>query len=223
MPRPDLPDWIRNYKPPAGWTNAHSELDPSECRLYGTETLFGDWDARVLILAKDWGPTPWLRTLIARGDPGWRHAERSRGDQAGYKTNEFLVRAAPMLPGGKLYGSATANLLYDDPGWSRGLPGFWSGPLHDHLSQVLRWVLTTMPRVEVVACIGAESWYLTTRVLGHKHASRRFKDHRLDPQPLICKCEGKQIAAFAVKHPARGSNEEKWIGWRAIASYMERE
>jgi hypothetical protein len=49
-----------------------------------------------------------------------------------------------MIPGGKLYGSATANMLYDDPRWSRALPGFYDGPLNDFLRRILRWVTESM-------------------------------------------------------------------------------
>ena len=38
MPRSELPDWIRTYPPPAGWTNVFA-LVPSNQHLYGTETL----------------------------------------------------------------------------------------------------------------------------------------------------------------------------------------
>jgi hypothetical protein len=123
LPRPPVPSWIRVYPPAGGWTNVFA-LVPSNEHLYGTETLFGDWDGRTLLLGKDGAPTPVIRALRDRGESRpWRHAQRERNDPGGYRTNERLASIATSLPGGKLYGSATANLLYDDPRWSRSLPG----------------------------------------------------------------------------------------------------
>jgi hypothetical protein len=217
MPQPKVPDWIRKHVPPTGWTNVFS-LVPSNERLYGTETLFGDWDGKTLLLAKDGAPTEVIRALRDKGDPQpWRHAQRERGDAGGYKTNESLAAAAARLPGGKLYGSATANLLCDDPGWSRSLPGFYSGPLHDYLKRVLTWVIETMPNLERIACLGRESWFLTSVTLGRPELSQEFASYRTSCQPMVGLCGRKKISAFALFHPAaRVSDSAKLACWAPL-------
>lgn len=217
MPRPQVPDFIRTYEPPDGWTNVFA-LVPSNPNLYGTETLFGDWDGGTLLLAKDGAPTPVIRALRDKGDPQpWRHAQRERGDTGGYRTNESLVAAASSLTGGLLYGSATANLLCDDPKWSRSLPGFYTGPLHDYLARVLKWVLNSMPNVERVICLGEEAWFLTSTVLGHPDVASEFARYRNGCIPLVGSLAEKPVTAFAMYHPAaRVSNVAKEMCWDAM-------
>lgn len=58
--------------------------DPSHPNLWGTETLCGDWDGKLLIILKDFGPTGYVEK---RGDgrPGYSHRINSA-------TNANLVR-----------------------------------------------------------------------------------------------------------------------------------
>ena len=221
--RPPVPEWIRKFSYP-GWTNAFHLL-PTNNRLYGTETLFGDWNSRVLLLAKDWGPTDELKLGIA--DPKetnpWRHAQRELGDRGGCRSNQMLLRLASVIPGGKLYGSAAANMLYDSPGWSRSLPGFESGPLHEFLKGVLSWVLESMPRVQHVACLGNEAWYLTCTTIDNRSAANAFAEYRDSFQSVSGAVGKKKISAFALYHPAaRVSNESKEKGWRALSASLSR-
>src|SRR5262245_52165604 len=104
---PPLPGWIRLAEVP-GYTAAH-RLCPEEARLYGTASLYGDWGGRVLLLAKDFGPSCIVRERIAAGDPRpYRHGPA-------VQTNVRLQQLARPLEGlGLLYGSALANLLRDD-------------------------------------------------------------------------------------------------------------
>jgi hypothetical protein len=92
--RPPVPNWIRKFSYP-GWTNVF-QLVPKNESLYGTETLFGDWDARILLLAKDGAPTPVIRALRDKGEPRpWRHAQREMGDRGGLR-GEKKIRAFPL-------------------------------------------------------------------------------------------------------------------------------
>jgi hypothetical protein len=50
----EIPESIRSFKH-RHYTNIY-ELYPNERRLYGTESLFGDWDGELLLLAKDFAP-----------------------------------------------------------------------------------------------------------------------------------------------------------------------
>lgn len=103
-------------------------------RLYGTETIqgFNDWDASVLLLAKDAGPVQTFERLIKEGDPKpWRAADER--DRKGRPTNTRLRNLASVLPGTKLYGSVMAGLLRND-GRQRGpLPNFYDPELQGYL------------------------------------------------------------------------------------------
>lgn len=168
--RPRVPDWIRDFRC-EGWTNVFERL-PDEDYSYGTESLFGNWNAPVLLLAKDWGPTCWLDDGIRDRDPHpWRHNPQMT-------TNKKLTKLASLIPGNKLYGSATANMLYNVPGSSRELKGFYSEPLGGFLRRVLHWVLESMPHVEWVGCMGKEAWFLTCTTLGDSIAADQFGPHR---------------------------------------------
>ncbi len=192
---------------------------PSNEWLYGTETLFGDWSGSTLLLAKDGAPTHVIRTLAARGESRpWRHACRERGDTGGCRTNEFITDAAAMLPGGKLYGSATANLLYDDPAWSRSLPGFYNGDLHRYLSRVLGWVITSMPNLERIMCLGAEAWFLANKCLQPAVAVPDFAAHRDHNRSISCQSGARRIWLQPLYHPAaRVSTAAKLRGWTTSA------
>lgn len=215
--RPPVPDWIRKFSYP-GWTNVF-QLVPKNESLYGTETLFGDWDARTLLLAKDGAPTPVIRALRDKGEPRpWRHAQRELGDRGGLRTNERIAEFAAMIPGEKLYGSATANMLYDDPRWSRSLPGFYDGPLNVFLQRVLCWVGDSMPKLEYVACLGAESWFLTCQAMDNFVAASNFQQYRDSRQSVDGRIGEKRIRAFPLYHPAaRVSTDLMESGWRGLA------
>ena|SRR2546428_4948874 len=210
--RPSIPDWIRDFRC-QGWTNVFDRL-PAENHLYGTETLFGNWNGRVLLLAKDWGPTCWLDDGIRAGEHRpWCHNPEM-------VTNKKLFRFAQMIPGEKLYGSATANMLLDIPGSSRKLRGFYDDPLQTFLRRVLEWVLESMPQVKWVACLGEEAWFLSCMTLQNSIAANQFKEHRDRQRPINGTVGEKHIRAFPLYHPAALGNaiNEMETGWRAFAA-----
>lgn len=218
-PTPAIPDRFRRFEHP-GYTNVFS-IFPDCPRLYATETLFGDWDAPVLLLAKDAAPTHVIRRLAtSEGSRAWRHAERRRGDSGGWRTNERLAHLSERVPGSKLYGSALANLLCDDPRWSRALPGFHSGPLHDYLADVLRCVIDNMPNLRAVACIGEHAWFLTATVLGQALAARQHRVYRDEERRLLGHVSYREIFASSHFHPARGSRAQWSLGWSRLASVI---
>jgi len=140
------------------------------------------------------------------------------GDLGGWRTNERLADFAMMIPGGKLYGSATANMLYDDPRWSRSLPGFYDGTLNAFFQRVLGWALMSMPNVDHVACLGAESWFLTCQTIDNPGAGPNFQHYRDNRQTIEGTIGGKRVCAFPLYHPAaRVSTESMEAGWRALA------
>jgi hypothetical protein len=135
----------------------------------------------------------------------------------GWTTNEKLYRFASTIPGGKLYGSAAANMLYDDDRTSRALSGFYGGQLHEFLKGVLAWVLESMPRVEWVACLGAEAWFLTCNTIGIPHLASLHREHRDSHKPVTGIIGKKKISAFPLYHPAaRRVDDLMEKGWESF-------
>lgn len=217
---PTIPSWIREFLY-SGYTNVYSFLDNCP-RLYGTETLFGDWSAEVLLLAKDGAPTHVIKSLsLKEGQSAWRHAQRELGDIGGWRTNERLTKLVSGIPGPKLYGSATANLLFDDPRWSRTLSEFKTGQLHDYLVNVLRWVISCMPNLRVIACLGEHAWYLTSCVLGNKQAALNYLQFRNNHLHISGEMNGKIIVATSHYHPAaRVSTSHMKANWDLISNIL---
>ena len=153
---PPIPDWIRGYRHPA-YTNVY-ELIPDEPRLYGTESLYGNWDAPLLLLAKDFAPRSLVEDRIAAGDPRpYRHEPRMR-------TNKNLVQLVSRLGSNLLYGSAAASLLRNDGRVSGTLPR-WS-EVRTFAEQSLRFTLENMPNVRGIACLGEVAWRCAGSTLG---------------------------------------------------------
>lgn len=216
---PEIPDCFRRFAYP-GYTNVFSFL-PNCPRFYATETQFGDWDATTLLLAKDAAPTSEIRARAERdGQAAWRHSERAKGDRGGCQTNERLAELAAILPGTKLYGSAAANMLCDREGWSRPLPGFRRGRLHAYTVDVLRWVISNMPNLRGIACLGYDAWFLTTTVLGRPEVSRQGRAHRDGEHLIIGEVEGRLIGATCHIHPSRGSRAQWELGWEVLAAHL---
>lgn len=160
---PTLPTWITGARVD-GYVNAHHVL-PGETRLYGTESLYGDWNGRFLLLAKDFAPSKVLRARLAAGDSRpYRHDEDLR-------TNRRLIRMAHHLRSREdaqscdlLYGSALANLLRDDDTWSGTLPNRREAMAYG--VEVLRFTRASMPHLNTIVCMGAEAWEVSATALG---------------------------------------------------------
>ena len=179
---PKLPDWIRQADVP-DYVTAH-QLCSGESRLYGTESLYGNWDGQILLLAKDFAPSSLVRDRITGGDTRpYRH-------EPGMRTNrELQRRVGPVERLGLLYGSALGNLLRDD--------GVVSGPLPNRRAamaygvDVTRFVIEHMKNLCFIMCLGQEAWEVATVSLGVEGS---WQEHRDSGVPL-----GKLVAAY---HPA---------------------
>ncbi len=182
MTTPPLPRWIREATI-AGYSCAH-QLCPRETRLYGTESLFGDWRGQVLLLAKDFGPSRILRARIAAGeDRPYRH-------EPGMLANRRLARLAhPLAHLGMLYGSALANLLRDDGRVSGALPNRDAAMAHG--VAVLRWALSHLPALRWIVCLGHDAWECASGATG---LAGDWREHRDRGRPL-----GPLVAAY---HPS---------------------
>ena len=196
---PPLPDWIRNAEV-AGYATAH-RLCPEETRLFGTESLYGDWNGRVLLLAKDFGPSEILHHRIASGDTRpYRH-------EPGMRTNRQLQRLAePFLEQGLLYGSALGNLLRDDDTVSGALPNREAALAYG--TRVFRFTIQCMPNLRWIVCMGAEAWECAC---GARELVGDWEEHRRSGEPL-----GPLIATY---HPAaRIPHEVMARPWRALTA-----
>ena len=173
---PDIPDWIRNFRDtrePARFLNVFDEDEfPPAWRLHdaerpallANESMYGRWsDARVLILARDAG-TKWNFIPVIQGGRGfsWVHDEAR-------PTNRNLRPYADSMKCSKLYGSAMSCLVLNSPKPSDGSKAkerVKLRPLLDErcrqfVSRVLRWTLEHTPQLELVICLGEDSWDLT--------------------------------------------------------------
>jgi len=196
---PPLPTWIREARVP-DYVTAHA-LCPQETRLYGTESLYGDWSGQVLLLAKDFAPSQLLRQRIDAGDARpYRH-------EPSWRTNKRLRRFAHLhQKQGTLYGSALANLLRDDGERSGELPH--REEAMEYGTRVLRSVVERMPRLCWIMCLGQDAWECACREANVEGAWREHRDRGL---PL-----GRLIAAF---HPAaRVSKERMERPWQILSS-----
>jgi hypothetical protein len=216
---PEIPDRFRHLSFP-GYTNVFSLL-PDCNRFYCTETLFGDWDAQTLILAKDPAPASVIKSRVSlEGEMAWRHSEHARNDSGGWKTNERIASQCRILPGTQLYGSATANMLCDKEGWSRTLPGFRRGILREYLHQSLCWVIENMPNLRAIACIGTDSWHLTADVLGRPESANHASKYRDAERLLEGSLGARSLVASCHFHPSRGSREQWALGWKTLARHL---
>jgi hypothetical protein len=194
---PPLPHWIRHASVP-GYVTAH-ELCPGETRLFGTESLYGDWSGRVLLLAKDFAPSSYVEKRISAGAPRPYSHDPTR------RTNRLLGKwAASYVHLGLLYGSALANLLRADGKWSGTLPN--RAAALSHGAAVLEFVTERMPNLQRIVCLGEESWTCATAALGLSGHWQQYRDSGVRLGALV-----------AAYHPAaRVSTPKIAASWRAL-------
>ncbi|MFN0009329.1 MAG: hypothetical protein ACKVXR_15605 [Planctomycetota bacterium] len=204
---PPIPDWIQQARVP-GFVTAH-QVCQHETRLYGTESLFGDWDAEILLLAKDWGPSCILHERMESGDQRpWHHAMKPDGSPARIAGKRLQELASPLQHRGLLYGSALANLLRDDGRVSGSLPNREEAVAYG--TRVTGWVVAQMPKLRWVMCLGLEAWECASGAVGVEGDWSRHRDNYL---PL-----GKLIAAY---HPSARISKERMAGpWGLLARLL---
>jgi len=205
---PQLPDWIRGYTC-GSFTNIY-ELCPDETRLYGVESLYGDWDGEVLLLAQDFAPRQLVLDRIA--DPNDRRPFRHSPK---VPTNTNLQQLADPLRCGKLYGNALGGLLRNSD--SDALPSLRDDTAH--LLKVLRFACEHMPNLRGIACLGTVAWDLCTEAFGIAGADRT--EHMNERRSV----DVGGVLLFAHAHPARvWSNRGKANAvedWRRMAETLD--
>src|SRR5690606_12648516 len=111
-PTPPIPDFLRR-SPHRAYSSIY-ELCPEETRIFGTESLYCDWDAETFLLAKDFAPACLIDQRLADGCPRpFHHTDWSTSGEpcTGDATNRNLFRfvegkasrakTPPPIPGRK--------------------------------------------------------------------------------------------------------------------------
>lgn len=185
---PPIPQSIREYR--HGDYRNIFELIPDETRLFGTESLFGDWDGEVLLLAKDFAPSTLVQQRIRENDPRpFRHSGKL--GEPGFRTNARLARFVSSTGQRFLYGSAMGGLLRNDNQLSGTLPA-WS-ETRSYRKAVLTFTIQSMPNLRAIVCLGAD-------------AHRAIAEHGAPDR----------IRIFKAPHPSRGSNSAHDLVWSTI-------
>jgi hypothetical protein len=209
---PPLPDFVRSYRL-TGYRSIY-ELVPSETRLYGTESLYGDWQGRLLVLAKDFACSELVRKRIKGIDPRpYRHEPRLRTNIRLQRLVGDLAAGPDPARCGVLYGSAAACLLRDDGHMSGRLP-------HRHAmlqfgARVLRWVREQMGSLRAIMCLGEEAWLCASGAL---RVTDSWADCRDSARPAVT-WDG--ICLVAAYHPAaRMGGDAHAAAWTLLRSRL---
>ena len=218
------------------WINAFNDeyLGGAAKNLYATETLFGDWNGEILILAQDALPASALKKIIQshieKGEPkefAWRHANKEiHGDKKGWKTNESLRRLVTKYANGVgiLYGSAAAHMLYDDgsDNYRQVLRGFKDPQLMKHLTDVLSWVVGNMPNLKYIVCLGEKAWQVVNSSANTQYINN-FKYMREMKKHVFTSIANKQLTIIPTYHPmARASTAELESDWKVLYKLLEK-
>lgn len=202
---PPVPDWLQSFRHPC-YTNIY-EMYPAEDRVFGTESLFGDWDAEVLLFAKDFAPRSVIEARRAGGDPRpFRHGDREQErrftppdrkvNTMGCRTNEHLKNLVAVLGTMPLlYGSALGGLMRNDGKTSGRLPDE-KRVLREYAVPLLRWCVTQLPKLRAIACLGNHAFDVVCMFAVKPAPAPRHGE----PCPLTI--EGRQLDVFRLYHPA---------------------
>ena len=149
---PPIPHWMHSARIP-GYTNIYEVL-PNEARVYGTESLFGDWDGRVLLLAQDFAPIQYVLKQMAEGetDP-FRHNPLMQTNKRLIQHTAHIRESDSPSSCGILYGSALAGLCKDDASVRGVLPS--RGLAIEYGARVLSYVVENMPNLKVILGLGS--------------------------------------------------------------------
>jgi hypothetical protein len=208
---PPVPPDLREFSHRA-YVNVYERL-PAEVRFFGTETLYGDWDAPVLLLAQDCGLVDALDQRIAQGHP------TPHGHGEGLPTNVKLAKLAAQITQPKLYGSALGSLWRRD-GSKRGKPPEWEVLLPSFVVPMLEWAALE-GRFIAVACLGEYAWEALMTAGERPDAARCWQQFRDSGQHLDIVLAGRQIRAFAMYHPANPRGYDLLgTNWGRLAAFL---
>jgi hypothetical protein len=210
---PSIPNWMRAASTSGAFRNVfEADLCPDETRVFGTESLLGNWNAEILLLAQDFGPTSLIRARLTQGDMRpYRHTDWKTERALGARTNRTLAYLSSKIHCEKLYGSAMGCLLRND-GSETGFPADFD-KVRRYCLNVLRFTIRHMVNLRAIACLGTVSWSLTTDLLGHHGLTHR--EWRRARCPLIA--GGLQVFALAHTRAFFGGKQQVEGDWAAMA------
>ncbi|TPL79877.1 hypothetical protein FJ950_27060 [Mesorhizobium sp. B2-3-14] len=197
---PSIPDNIRRLKPPLNFVNP-LQIGIDGPNLFGTETLCGDWNGDLLLLAQDFAPADEVRAVLKKhGSKGaWRHNDGDGRYGIGMITNENICRhlnsigrnvdlaGRKSFDSGVLYGNASFFLKEGNVSPTNGVRA--SAP-------VFQFVIENMRKLRVVACLGKPAF---EGVMGWLGSSADWRLHMNARKPV----RHGQLSIFALAHPGQ--------------------
>lgn len=220
-----IPKTIRELEAPLGFSNPFT-LGIRGRYLFATETLCGDWDGNLLLLAQDFAPLEKVSAAVASHGAiaAWRHNDGDGPYKIGFKTNFNLCRSLTKIGRRvdlKGEGSQACKVLYgnacfflkDGGDLAKGVAA--SKP-------VFNFVIANMPRLRVIGCLGEASF---AGVMGWLDLSASWRSQIDTRKPV----RHKNLLIFALAHPGQlgvnnrlpnATNEQRMAAieadWRAV-------
>lgn len=206
---PTIPAQFRKFRAQPAYTSIF-EIYPHETRLYCTEDLYGDWNAPVLLMAKDAGSSR-IFLPSSQGGRGWQWVHNPARP-----TNRNLVPLAEQLGCGKLYASFLGPLLRNDDQESGAL--YMDAKIRAFVKDLFEWTISKMPNLETVAVLGHEAWQELTSAIGQQAEAKRWNVRHRTGEPLSVQIDHRRINLVALYHPARITSSvlAKQAGWKGI-------
>lgn len=202
---PPIPAEIRNLKVD-GYTNVY-QLVPHATRLFGTESLYGDWQSSVFLVAQDFANARFIQKRIeAKHHDPYSHDCKLR-------TNRNLCRfASEVVKYGALYGSALGPMLKDTDSMSTSLPNRKTAL--EAASTILHFTIKNMPNLRTIVCMGGVAY----SSIQHTYFPNKSHVMRFNPGQAPIPLPGSNALVFTTFHPAaRVSAERAQRAWQAIA------
>jgi hypothetical protein len=212
-----IPAWLKTLDSGPNYTNVFDlGIDPPT--IFGTESLCGDWNGELLLLAKDFAPKEEVQALIAKKLPAekiYRHNDGDGRYRTGKRTNRRLMKIVygdPELNDGRhaltcgaVYGSACFFLKHGST--SDPLKHFWPGnPVFEGSKRVIEHSCNVMKNLKAVVCLGDDSFKLVSKLARRAPSPANDEDWQLHNGTLVLRAP----------HPRAGSNEEQRFAWTRI-------
>lgn len=202
---PPIPARFRRICSP-GYVNIF-EFGLGNKNLWGTETMFGDWNGEYLLVAKDFYPASYIRLLQAAGEKyPYRHHP---GIPTNTKLMNILHRDFNTLGINALgdYDNRSCNFLYISACFLLHDDGVISGVLPDggHAAMeasgpVVLWTMSkeNMPNLETIIAMGDDA------------------NRALQREPIAKMIRSRKLRYFTVPHPSRGSLAKRTERWARV-------
>lgn len=180
---PPIPAAFKEIVAPAGHINPLQFL--ADCpNLFGTETLCGDWDGDLLLVAQDFAPASQFLNVLSKFGPvaAWRHNDGDGRYGAGGETNpricgelSRLARHVDILG----QGASSCGVLYINACFfltnEKSTPSVEAYRLS---LPIVQFVLAHMVQLKTIACLGKPAFDAMGRLFGCKEDWKTVRDSR---------------------------------------------